>query len=221
MSNPGDQELVELSFEFEGLSISIRGSPSSSASFVRGLSARGSSASSEAAPSPSGISSVSSPPVTAASASTVESRPVPAVALYPGRNFGPAQYTETRASIEAGFRPLPGEWRALAVSRLGRGPSDPEWRANRAWKAGSWARAVIDLRASSPNRTPTICSPNRYWVVLRSERCVTPRVFTSSNGFFNAVGSLELSETVCHAWPSLLEAQIYVAAAGFTFPDPE
>eukprot|EP00435_Cladocopium_sp_Y103_P031072 s2443_g7.t2 len=106
----------------------------------------------------------------------------------------------------------------LLPANLGRSRLSAVHRAERAWLAGQWAKAVLQGRGSSPNRTETIELGNRFWVVLRSTNCTAPRVFTTSAAFFAAVGSLAGSNSVTHAFPSETEARIYIEAAGFEFP---
>ena len=75
-----------------------------------------------------------------------------------------------------------------AEANLSRSRIPPARRAERAWVAGSWARAVLDGRVSSPNCTETIGLGSRFWVVLRCSSCSCPSVFTTSAAFFAAVG---------------------------------
>lgn len=63
-------------------------------------------------------------------------------------------------------------------------------RIKRAYVAGQWAKATIDRRVSSPNRTSTIELPNRVYAVLRTASLSSPRVYGSSKEFFGAVGDL-------------------------------
>ena len=206
MSTEESTEVVELSVEFSGLSISIRGSPSSASRFVQGL------ADQSAQHSSTSISSV--PPVGSAPS---EAYSAPAVPVPSPSSSTP----ETRASILASFPSCPRYWTLQAETQLGSTRYPPIYRANRAWVAGHWARAVNRGRVSSPNRTETVSLGNKYWVVLRCANCDIPHVFGSSRLFHRAVGALEGSDTICHAFPSLLEAKIYVAAAGFEFPEVE
>eukprot|EP00435_Cladocopium_sp_Y103_P043042 s6_g12.t1 len=87
-----------------------------------------------------------------------------------------------------------------------------------AWLAGQWARAVIRGRVSSPNRTETVELGNRFWCVVKCSSCTVPQVFTTSAGYFRAIGTLAGSDTVSHAFASETEARIYLEAAGFEFP---
>ena len=168
MSQPSeDSDTVELSLEFSGLSISVRGSPSSSAAFVRGLSdhplAR--SSSSLASPGP---------------------RPTPSYQASP---------VETRVSIQDSFENLPEIWTNFAVANLGVPLAEAHNRARRAGRAGQRARAV-----------------------LRSPHLSSPRVFGSFAAFRQAVGTLEGTSAICHAFPSQTEAKIYFAGAEVEFP---
>ena len=206
MSQPTeDSDLVDLSFEFQGLQISIRGSPASAASFLRGLSTTSSAASSSFAESAQHSASAGYPlpgEPTAASPTTSTT----------------AQ--ETRDSILASFALCPSYWLVTAATQLGGSRQTAEGRAKRAWVAGKWAQATAAKRVSSPNRSPAINLQNRYWCVLFCRDCHCPAVFTSSAAFFRNVGALQGSDTICHAFPSQVEAKIYFAACGVEFPEP-
>eukprot|EP00435_Cladocopium_sp_Y103_P051295 s552_g15.t2 len=195
-----DPDTVDLTVDFAGLTISVRGSPSSSAAFVRGLSSH------PLATSPARPSSAGPRPSSAYQASPARSQ------------VGSTTSVDTRASIQDSFERLPQSWASLATAQLGVPAADALARAERAWKAGCWAKAVLEGRVSSPNRTPTIPQQNRAWCVLRSARLAAPQVFTTSGAFHNAVGPLEGSSTLCHAFPSQTEARIYFSAAGLEYP---
>ena len=185
----GDDEAIELEVEFRGLQISVRGN-SSALDFVRRLSTEG------------------APDVASSAASAASWEEV--------GGGGSSHPTETRASIEASFPHCPRHLHLLgnSLSSTSKGWT-PEDRVLRAWKAGNWAKATVSGRAQSPNRTPTIDLPNKFYVVIKGPGISSPRVFTSSKDFFAAVGTLEGSDSVCHGFPSKTEAQIYLAGAGF------
>lgn len=196
-TNQDDSDVVELALELGGLSITVRGSSSQAADFVRRV-----------APSaPSVASSEAGESLRPAGASITAS------------SQGYSANGETRDSILSSFPDCPRRLLDLAETSLSSSRLSASRRARRAWLAGQWAKAVLRGRVSSPNRTETIELGNRYWVVLRCSRCAAPSVFTSSASFFAAVGSLSGSNTVSHAFPSETEARIYVEAAGFEFPN--
>ena len=198
MSQPEqDSEVVELSLQLSGLAITVRGSPSRAVEFVRGLS-------DQASPAPSHHGYPSQP---GTPASTVRSWVSSSV--------------ETRCSIASEFPSCPAHWLGLAASRLSGSRIGGADRARRAWLAGCWARAVIDSRIGSPNRSAAIELPNRFWCVLSCQGLTCPRVFTTSRQFFAAVGAVEGSTTVCHAFPSETESRIYFEAAGFDYPSSQ
>ena len=124
---------------------------------------------------------------------------------------------ETRAQILASFPPLPDHLRVLCEAlTLSAGPT--ELRAQRAWTAGCWARAVLDSRVRTPNRTPPIQLAPRIYVVLRAPGLHCPAYFRSRRDYFAAIGSFEGRDSVSHAWPSEAEARVYVEAAGLAHP---
>ena len=195
-----DDAVVDLAFEFQGLSISVRGPPAAAVDFIRRASQ------SEGQPSV-----VTSPPATSfsrvtsvAAASVVES----------------ATSVETRASVEESFDPCPAHWILLASS-LGERTSriSPEDRIKRAWLAGCWAGATLEGRVQSPNKTPTIDLQNRVYVVIRAPGIDSPRLFDSSAAFFAAIGELARSNSICHGFPSRVEARVYLAGAGKQLPE--
>ena len=136
---------------------------------------------------------------------------------FPGSSgFGtePQVGSETRAQILASFPAVPDHLLVLCEAlTLAAGPT--EARAHRAWVAGCWARAVLDGRVRTPNRTPPIQLAPRAYVVLRAAGIRCPALFRSRRDYFAALGTLEGSDSVSHAWPSEAEARVYLEAAGF------
>ena len=189
-NSPGEDSLVNLTLEFQGLTIRVEGPADRSADFVRRLSGPqfqdlpgGSHGTPEPAPSASGASS-------------------------------------TRNSIELGFDPIPADLLALSSRLSGSSSRlSGADRLRRAWRAGQWAQATRSSQVASPNRTPAIDLPNRVYVVLWSPQRPTPIVLYTSRDFFAEVGDLDNSEAICHGFPSQLEARVYLAAAGEIFPD--
>ena len=190
----GEDEEVNLSLEFQGLQITVRGSADRAAGFVQRLATE---ASSTRRNSPTSVSSWQE----------VELTPPPS----------PPRAVETRASVEASFPRIPRHLDLLAtsLSTASRGWTSEE-RVRRAWTAGNWAAAARSGRVQSPNRTPTIDLPNKYYVVVQGPNIDSPRVYKTSRELFAAVGALEGSSTICHGFPSKAEAQIYLAGAGYT-----
>lgn len=186
-----DSEVIELSLQLAGLSITVRGSPSRAVDFVREL--------------------ADSPPVSQASHGYPSAPSEASVQSFTSSG-------DTRGSLLASFPACPAHWITRASTHLsGSSLSGPE-RARRAWIAGCWARAVSEGRVSSPNRTETIGLQNRFWCVVQCSGLDCPRVFTSSSSFFRAVGTVSGSSTICHAFPSETEARIYLEAAGVQYP---
>ena len=194
MSQPvSNTEVIELSVNFSGLSITVRGSPDRAADFVRGLSDRG---------SPSTSHHDQSLDLSAIAPSTVAS-----------------SAAESRSSIPGTFPLCPAHW-------LARGK--PSYRLTNSWESES--QTCLDCRVlgqdqswrgriSSPNRSEAIELQNKFWCVVFCQGVSCPRVFTSSRAFFGAVGPVEGSSTICHAFPSETEARVYLEGAGLEFPD--
>jgi hypothetical protein len=91
-----------------------------------------------------------------------------------------------------------------------------EARIERAWLAGQWTTAVRDRRIGSPNRTPALDLRPRCYAVLRAPGLERATVFRSSASYENCIGSLEGSSSISQAFPSELEARIYLESAGET-----
>lgn len=186
-----DSEVIELSLQLAGLQITVRGSPSRAVDFVREL--------------------ADSPPVSQASHGYLPVSPEASVQSFTSSG-------DTRGSLLASFPPCPEHWTLRASRQLSGSSLTGSERAKRAWIAGCWARAVVEGRVSSPNRTETISLQNRFWCVVSCVGLECPRVFTSSSSFFRAVGTVSGSSTICHAFPSETEARIYLEAAGVSYP---
>lgn len=198
MSDPGsDPSVVELTLDFAGLRISVRGPLDQAARFVQQVSDLRQDSAASASPvavASSGLGGYSSPTARSAASGSVSS--------------------ETRASILASFGPCPAHLLQRASRNLGGNRTTAELRATRAWIAGNWAHPVVDRRVSSPNRTPAIDLQNRYWAVVRCSNCEAPRIFTASAAYHQAVGPLEGSDSLSQTFPSETEARIYLEAAG-------
>lgn len=204
----GEDEELNLSLEFQGLQISVRGNAEKAASFVQRLA----SDSGPGAAGPSGSAGYYSQPVVLPVPSSA-----PSVASWQevDPSTPPTRY-ESRDSIEASFTACPSSLRALASSLSTTSAGwTAEQRIQRAWKAGSWAGAVREGLVGSPNRTPTLDIGNRYYAVVRGANISSPRIYKTSRELFGAVGQLEGSETICHGFPSKAETQVYLAGAGY------
>lgn len=178
MSTPGSEasedSVAELTLQIAGLTVTVRGPLDRAAYFVEYVSRY---------PRASSGGSLRPPQEATTGLGGNDSHSVSAVSAASSAGF------ETRASIAASFPPCPDRYLRLAACHLSGGPRlSAELRASRAWVAGCWAKAVKDGRVSSPNRTATIDLQNRYWAVVRSSGCSTPRIFTTSRAYHEAVG---------------------------------
>jgi len=208
-----EPDIVELELDFQGLTISIRGSASTAASFVRNLeSPAPSSAPGSSARVGFSVSPVRHTPSVVESGSPIS---VSARGSFHQRSFSSV---ESRSQILASFPSIPQDWLRVAATRLSGSRHSGEFRAQRAWTCGNWARAVLAGRISTPNRSPSLDIASQFYCVLHCAGISTPRVFTSSRLFFQAVGRLEGSSTLCQGFPSEEEARIYFEGAGLPFP---
>ena len=114
----------------------------------------------------------------------------------------------SRSSILASFPGLPSGLADSSPSLSGSRLSGLR-RAQRAWICGNWAGAVLAGRIATPNRSPALGVPSRFYCVLLCPGLETPRVFTSYQRFASAVGRLEGTSTACQGDPTEQEARIY------------
>ena len=197
-SNRQDGEVIELSVCIRGLDITVRG-PSVRAtealSLITGALA--------GLPAPGSVSDHSFELVSGAESVSAE----------------PHRGLETRDEISATFGVCPGHWISQAT-RLGGSVESGRSRVRRAWLAGQWARAVLDERTRSPNRSEPLDLRARFYAVVRCDSIECPVVFRSSASYWSAVGSFSGrgANSVSHSFPSELEARAYLTAAGFEEP---
>ena len=201
-----DAEVVDLTLTFGGLSVSVRGSPDRAAAFVRDL------ASQHSADSASPTRLFQASASTASSYSIVSGPPASSFSSIPSRRSS-TRTSETRSSIRASFTTAPGYLLDLSADLVGSRLSGHQ-RVERAWLAGCWAGAVKSGRIGTPDRSPAIELGNRFYVVTRCRNLEGPRIFNSSGAFHSAVGPLSGTDTICHGFPTEIEARIYLEAAG-------
>ena len=105
-----------------------------------------------------------------------------------------------------------GLCRGLSTANL-----DPRQRADRAWRAGCWARAVLDLRVDRPDPSEPLDLASRFYCVLRADGLDSPIVCSSLATFRRVVGP-HLRTSVSHGFPSSSEARVYFAGASLPYP---
>ncbi len=196
-------DVVELVLHLRGLRIAVSG-PAREATRLA----------SDIARLPAGSPRRSSSP--ASSYTLVTSAPEVPVEVPSQPAPSPARF-ETRASIEATFETCPGRYLDLGA-RLSGGDITGEDRIRRAWRAGQWAKAVLDRRVGSPNRTGQISIRPRVYVVLQAPGLSSPVAVNSSAEYFRIVGRLHNSDTLSHSFPSETEAKVYCLGAGVPLP---
>ena len=199
MSNSHDGE-TEASVDLPGLRVTVVGAPSRVADFLQYLAGF---------PSDSGRS----PAASVGSFEVLSEVPtVPASGARSGLGL------ETRDQIASTFTRCPDRHLAASGRLIGSSLSGRD-RVCRAWTAGLWAKAVLDSRVHSPNRTPPIDLRSRFYAVVRADGVNCPVVFKSSSSYWRAIGSLEDSSSISQSFPSEAEARIYLQAAGFIEAD--
>ncbi|CAE7226712.1 unnamed protein product, partial [Symbiodinium sp. CCMP2456] len=98
-----------------------------------------------------------------------------------------------------------GLCRALTLSEL-----TAHQRAERAWLAGCWARAVLTAEADRHDPTPPIGLSSRYYCILRASGRESPAVVSSLAAFRRIVGP-DLGTSVTHDFPSTSECRVFFA----------
>ena len=196
-SSHNDEEIIELSVKLRELEITVKGPASQGTSFLASIT------------SGSLAGHAPSPTRSDRSFSVVSSAP-PATAF-----SRTSRGLESRAEILASFPPCP-ERLIASASRLGGLRSSAEERVRRAWLAGQWAKAVLQNRVHSPNRSEPLEARSRYYAVVRCDSLDSPVIFQSSGSYWRTIGSLADSNSVSHSFPSELEARTYIEASGYT-----
>lgn len=187
-------DVIEATVELPGLRVSVSGTPAKVADFVRFAASYGPDRARSPDPSVGSFELLSE-----ASGLPASSRPG----------------LESRDQISASFPPCPvhhlaGSTRLTGASISGRA------RVLRAWTAGLWAKAVLEGRVPTPNRTPPLDLRSRFYAVARADRVDCPVIYRSSASYWRAIGSLESSDSISQSFPSEAEAKVYLCAAGFS-----
>ena len=209
MSTPASEadDITQLSFELEGLRISITRTRTAGPSGPTALAgpARAPVAAFEAAPS----TPVASSGHRGSSAGSLGRSPNPHTR---------SPWAPPSRALQ--LRPLSLRPQVLLDSArlLRSSASAPLLRAQRAWTAGCWAAAVIEGRVNTPNCTPPLSIPSRYYIVLRSLECSHVQVTQSRDTYLRLVDHHRSSYTLSHGFPTETKARIYVAGAGLLYP---
>lgn len=208
-SNPATT--IDISLTLGELSVSVRGPPLQASELVAFISRNYSPVPAPAPSSPreSHYSFVEPVPASAWTAPSGQQLPSP-----------PRPRFESREQIEASFESCPESFLRLG-GRLSGGSFGAEHRVRRAWRAGKWARAVLDGRAQSPCRSEQIDLRPHYYVILRCKKISSPVCYKSSASYWRTIQSLAGTDSLSHSWPSEAEAKTYCAGAGVEFPSVE
>ena len=140
----------------------------------------------------------------------------PAVPEYPLHGSASTEPFRQRQEIALSFPPLPDFCVGLCRS-LSQGELSPAERAERAWTAGCWARAVLDGRVSKPDPSAPLGLQSRYYCILRAQGLSAPCVVASLGAYRRVIG-LHFQGAVSQGFPSTSECRVYFAAAGLDYP---
>ena len=113
------------------------------------------------------------------------------------------------------FLPVPKNFLALA-GKLGGSNLSGIDRIKRAWTAGQWAKAVVDSRIKTPNRSVQLDLRPRFYAVVRAPRILSPTLCHSAAAYWRIVGKIQENDSISHAFPSEVEAKIYFAGASIS-----
>ena len=91
-------------------------------------------------------------------------------------------------------------------------------RAERAWRAGCFARLVLQGTLRYPDASPPTGLTNRFYCVLRADGLSCPKVVRSFCEYKAIVGTLSGTDSVSQAFPSESEARLYFAGACLAYP---
>ena len=86
----------------------------------------------------------------------------------------------------------------------------------RAWRAGHWARLVLQGQYATPLPSENLRLASRFYVVVGGGD-LRPALYRGFREYNSAVGLLASSPSVSHGFPSELEARVYVDAAGLAW----
>ena len=145
--------------------------------------------------------------------------PYPAAAAvpeYPLQGRRQVQTFLSRQEVALSFPSVPDFCKGICRS-LGQGPPSADERAERAWLAGCWARAVLEGLVDRPDPTPHIGLQSRFYWILRADGLIEPVVASSLTVFRRIIGR-ELGTSVSQGFPSTSECRVYFAAAGRPYP---
>ena len=105
-------------------------------------------------------------------------------------------------------------------ARVGSSPEEARSRAQRAWEAGLWAKAVVEGKVPTPRPTPKLPGyRNSCYVVLRAPGLEHPVRVASAAKYFQLLPTFEGS--LSHAFPSVAEARVYCSGFGIAFPSEQ
>ena len=121
----------------------------------------------------------------------------------------------TRDQIQAGFEPCPGGYLS-AARRLSGSSWTGEDRIKRAWTAGQWAKAVRTGVIQTPNRSQQLDLRPRFYAIVKADNLEEPVICKSATSYWRIVEDLARSRSISHAFPSEVEAKVYLAGAGVT-----
>ncbi len=214
-----DPDIADITVQFLGLTVSITGPADQASSLVSSLARHHSETLSQQHSEPASPHSSSFPGGSSQLDFQPPARPRPSSSVsdtsYSLVQSATARRPETRSQIEASFEPCPARFLELGGSLRGGSLSGER----RAWKAGLWAKAVLDNRVATPNRTEALELRSIYYVVVRSSRVSRPCCFASSTSYWRVVGNLRGSSSISHSFPTLEESRTYCAGAGIELPE--
>ena len=102
-------------------------------------------------------------------------------------------------------------------NRLGGDSQSNQSRAQRAWEAGCWAKAVLEGKVPKPRPTPKLNLQPAVYLVLKGPGVHRPAVAYSAAEYYKLLPRFT-EDSLSHSFPSKAEARVYCLAAGVDYP---
>ena len=128
-----------------------------------------------------------------------------------------ATFAPTRSEVEAAFPACPADLLLQASALSGAANISASERIRRAWRAGLWAREVLQGNFPTPSASARLSLPSRVYVVLGGGTA-SPGVYRAFRDLTRALGPIAQSTAVFHGFPSDTEGVAYCRGAGLPWP---
>ena len=128
-----------------------------------------------------------------------------------------ATASPSRSQVEAAFPACPGDLLQRASALSGAANLSARDRIERAWRAGLWAREVLQGNFATPSSSVRLSLASRVYIVLGGAG-TSPGVYRAFRDLTRDLGPIARSSAVFHGFPSDTEGEAYCRAAGVPWP---